>query len=154
MNRSMRAYELFNSGYNCCQSVVLAFSDYIAAKGGPDEKTLAALCSGFGGGVGRMREVCGTVSGMTILAGFIVPAADTADQAARKANYELVRLFADEFKAVNGSIICRELLGLSPMKREDAAPSMRTPEYSKKRPCGELCALAAGIVEKYLKEIS
>jgi len=151
MNRAQRAYELFHSGYNCCQSVVLAFSDYIAAKGGPDEKTLAALCSGFGGGMGRMREVCGTVSGMTIMAGFIVPAADTADQAAKRANYELVRHFADEFKAANGSIICRELLGLVPVEKESAVPSERTPEYYKKRPCGELCSLAAGIVESYIE---
>jgi len=152
MNRSERAYELFRSGYNCCQSVVLAFSDYIAAGGGPDEKTLAAMCSGFGGGMGRMREVCGTVSGMTIMAGFIRPAADVADHTAKTANYELVRRFADEFRAVNGSIICRELLGLAPTGRESASPSERTPEYYRKRPCGELCSIAAGIVERYLEE--
>lgn len=150
MNHSERAYELFKSGYNCCQSVVLAFSDYIAAKGGPDRETIAAICSGFGGGMGRMREVCGTVSGMTIMAGFIAPAADVGSREAKTANYELVRHFADEFKAVNGSIICRELLGLAPVQREDAAPSVRTPEYYKKRPCGELCSIAAGIVENYI----
>jgi len=150
MTRSERAYELFNSGYNCCQSVVLAFSDWIAAHGGPDRQTLSALCSGFGGGMGRMREVCGTVSGMTIMAGFILPAPDTADRSAKTRNYELVRQFADEFREINGSIICRELLGLSPVQKETAAPSERTPEYYRKRPCGELCSIAAGIVDRYL----
>lgn len=152
MNRSERAYELFRSGYNCCQAVVLAFSDYIAAKGGPDEKSLAAMCSGFGGGMGRMREVCGTVSGMTMLAGFIIPAGDVNDRAAKTANYELVRHFAERFRERNGSIVCRELLGLTPVQKESAAPSPRTSEYYEKRPCGELCSIAASIVEEYLKE--
>ncbi|MBQ0005827.1 MAG: C_GCAxxG_C_C family protein [Alistipes sp.] len=152
MNRSECAYELFRSGYNCCQSVVLAFSDYIAAKGGPDESTLAMICSGFGGGMGRMREVCGTVSGMTILAGFIIPAVDVDDRAAKTANYELVRHFAERFRELNGSIVCRELLGLTPLMKESAAPSPRTPGYYEKRPCGELCRIAASIVEQYLNE--
>ncbi len=150
MTRAERASELFNSGYNCCQSVVLAFSDWIASIGGPDEKNLAALCSGFGGGMGRMREVCGTVSGMTIMAGFISPAGDISDKQARTRNYELVREFADEFRRINGSIICRDLLGLSPLLKEAAAPSDRTPEYYRKRPCGELCAIAADIVERHI----
>ena len=172
MTRSEKAYNLFKEGYNCCQSVVLAFSDFIAAQGGPDEKTLATLCTGFGGGMGRMREVCGTVSGMTILAGFICPAA-LDDKAAKASNYALVQSFAARFRAANGSIICRELLGQSTPPHTDGAglagtapekntglagtadspvPADRTPEYYKKRPCAELCAFAASIVEDYLKE--
>ena len=185
MTRSEKAYNLFKEGYNCCQSVVLAFSDFIASQGGPDEKTLATLCSGFGGGFGRMREVCGTVSGMTILAGFICPAA-LGDKAAKASNYALVQAFAARFREAGGSIICRELLGLSTPPHTDGAglagtaaekngglaaaaaeksgglaaaaamdsplPSDRTPEYYRKRPCAELCAFAASIVDDYLKE--
>ena len=163
MTRSEKAYNLFKEGYNCCQSVVLAFSDFIAAQGGPDEEQLKALCSGFGGGFGRMREVCGTVSGMTILAGFICPAT-LGDKAAKASNYALVQSFAARFRAANGSIICRELLGLSTPSHTDGGgaglagtadspvPADRTPEYYKKRPCAELCAFAASIVEDYLKE--
>ena len=166
MTRSEKAYSLFKDGYNCCQAVVLAFSDFIAAQGGPDEEQLKTLCSGFGGGFGRMREVCGTVSGMTILAGFICPAT-LGDKAAKASNYALVQAFAARFRAAGGSIICRELLGLSAAPHTDGAglagtaaeknidspvPSDRTPEYYKKRPCAELCAFAASIVEDYLKE--
>ncbi len=175
MTRSEKAYNLFKEGYNCCQAVVLSFSDFIASQGGPDEKTLAALCTGFGGGMGRMREVCGTVSGMTILAGFICPAA-LGDKVAKASNYALVQSFAARFRAANGSIICRELLGLSTPPHTDGGgtglagtaaennngsagtavsspvPSDRTPEYYRKRPCAELCAFAASIVEDYLKE--
>ena len=188
MTRSEKAYNLFKEGYNCCQSVVLAFSDFIAAQGGPDEEQLKALCSGFGGGFGRMREVCGTVSGMTILAGFICPAA-LGDKAAKASNYALVQAFAARFRAAGGSIICRELLGLSAPPHtgdgdgaglagtaaekntglagtaagendglaaaaamDSPVPSDRTPEYYRKRPCAELCAFAASIVEDYLKE--
>ena len=176
MTRSEKAYNLFKEGYNCCQSVVLAFSDFIAECGGPGEEQLKALCSGFGGGFGRMREVCGTVSGMTILAGFICPAA-LGDKAAKASNYALVQSFAARFREANGSIICRELLGLSAPAHTDGSgsglagtaakknnelagtaamdspvPSDRTAEYYRKRPCAELCAFAASIVEDYLKE--
>ena len=172
MTRSEKAYNLFKEGYNCCQAVVLSFSDFIEASGGPDEEQLKALCSGFGGGMGRLREVCGTVSGMTILAGFICPAAPQ-DKAAKAANYALVQSFAARFRSRTGSIICRELLGLSapPHTGEQAGgeagacsgsavrppvespvPSERTAEYYRKRPCAELCALAASIVEEYLVE--
>jgi C_GCAxxG_C_C family probable redox protein len=152
--RACRAKEIFKKGYNCCQSVVLAFSDII----GLPEETLAKLSSGFGGGIGRMREVCGTVSGMTFLAGFISPADDPSDHSARTANYALVQKMATEFKELNGSIICRELLGMAPMGssggQTDPAPSIRTAEYYKKRPCEELCGIAASIVAKNLVELN
>lgn len=126
----------------------MTFADVI----GLSEEEIARLASGFGGGMGRMREVCGTVSAMTMVAGALIPASDVTDKAAKTANYALVQEMADEFKKMNGSIICRELLGLS--KPEGTpVPSERTPEYYKKRPCGELCALAAGIVARKLDTI-
>ena len=138
-----------NSGYNCCQSVVLAYKDII----GLDTETAASVTSGFGGGMGRLREVCGTVTGMFMIAGFISPATDPSQKAARTENYSLVQEFAEEFKHINGSIVCRELLGLTPKeKQETPEPSDRTPEYYKKRPCAELVGIAARIIgEKILK---
>lgn len=125
----------------------MTFADVI----GLPEDEVARLASGFGGGMGRMREVCGTVSAMTMVAGAMIPANDVADKAAKTANYALVQDMADEFRRMNGSIICRELLGLS--KPEGTpVPSDRTSEYYKKRPCGELCSIAAGIVARKLNE--
>lgn len=145
--REKKAGDLFKAGYNCCQAVAMTFADVL----GLPEDEVVRLASGFGGGMGRMREVCGTVSAMTMVAGAIIPANDVADKAAKTANYALVQDMADEFRRMNGSIVCRELLGLS--KPEGTpVPSDRTPEYYKKRPCGELCSIAAGIVARKLNE--
>ena len=145
--REQKAGELFKAGYNCCQAVAMTFADVL----GLSEDEVARLASGFGGGMGRMREVCGTVSAMTMVAGAMIPATDENDKEAKTANYALVQEMADEFKKLNGSIICRELLGLS--KPEGTpVPSDRTPEYYKKRPCGELCSIAAGIVALKLEK--
>ena len=145
--REQKAGELFKAGYNCCQAVAMTFADVL----GLSEEEVALLASGFGGGMGRMREVCGTVSAMTMVAGAMIPATDVNDKEAKTANYALVQEMADEFKKLNGSIICRELLGLS--KPEGTpVPSDRTPEYYKKRPCGELCSIAAGIVARKLEK--
>ena len=101
--------------------------------------------------MGRMREVCGAVSGMTMLAGLIKPATDPSVKDWRTANYALVQEMAYEFKDINGSIVCKELLGLVPMgssaqtPKESPEPSDRTPEYYKKRPCEELVGISARI---------
>lgn len=149
--RVAKAKRLFKEeGYNCCQAVVLAYNDVF----GIDNDTAAALSSGFGGGMGRMREVCGSVSGMVMLAGLMAPAADPSIKVDRTRNYALVQEMADEFRAINGSIVCKELLGLVPMGSQAAAakespePSDRIPEYYKKRPCEELVGIAARIVGK------
>ncbi|MCQ2155521.1 MAG: C-GCAxxG-C-C family protein [Bacteroidales bacterium] len=144
--RGERAENFFKQGYNCCQSVVLAFADVIKELYGMDERTISALCSGFGGGFGRMREVCGSVSGMTFMAGIIQPASNPSVRSDRTANYALVQEFASEFRSMNGSIVCRELLGLRNAHEEIPVPSERTPEYYKKRPCGQLVRMAATIV--------
>ena len=108
--RIEKARRLFKEGgYNCCQAVVLAYNDIF----GIDDTLAASLSSGFGGGMGRMREVCGSVSGMVFLSGLIKPADDPTDKSARSGNYALVQEVAGEFKALNGSIICKELLGLT-----------------------------------------
>jgi C_GCAxxG_C_C family probable redox protein len=147
--RVAKAKRLFKEeGYNCCQAVVMAYNDVF----GIDDDTAAALSSGFGGGMGRMREVCGSVSGMVMLAGLIAPAADPSVKVDRTRNYALVQQMAEEFKALNGSIVCKELLGLVPMGsgaaacKESPEPSDRTPEYYQKRPCEELVGISARIV--------
>ena len=159
--RVEKARRLFKEGgYNCCQAVVLAYNDVF----GIDDTMAAALSSGFGGGMGRMREVCGSVSGLVLLAGLLKPACDPSDKAARTGNYALVQEVAGEFKAMNGSIICKELLGLTggPVAEgkgihgipESPTPSDRTPEYYKKRPCEELVGISARIIgEKILQFI-
>ena len=156
--RVEKAKRLFKeNGYNCCQAVVLAYNDIF----GIDDTTAAALSSGFGGGMGRMREVCGSVSGMVLLAGLIQPATDPSDKAGRTANYAMVQDVAAEFKALNESIICKELLGLSTCSAptsdnihgipESPVPSDRTAEYYKKRPCEELVGISAHIIGKKIQ---
>ena len=154
--RVEKAKRLFKEeGYNCCQAVVLAYNDIF----GIDDQTAAAVSSGFGGGMGRMREVCGAVSGMVMLAGLIRPATDPTVKDWRTANYALVQEMAGEFKAINGSIVCKELLGLVPMgssqqvPQESPEPSDRTPEYYKKRPCEELVGISARIVGEKIKSL-
>ena len=127
----------------------MTFSDVLDME--PEQ--VARLASGFGGGMGRMREVCGTVSGMTMVAGAICPASDVSDKATKTANYALVQEFAASFREQNGSIICRELLGLS-RPEGTPVPQDRTPEYYRKRPCAELCAMAAGIVAEKLESMN
>lgn len=154
--RVAKAKRLFKEeGYNCCQAVVLAYNDVF----GIDDAVASAMSSGFGGGMGRMREVCGSVSGMVMLAGLIAPASDPSIKVDRTRNYALVQDMAGQFKAMNGSIVCKELLGLVPMGSCQAAPSEspepsdRTPEYYKKRPCEELVGISARIVGEKIAEM-
>ena len=146
MDHRELAAELFLSDSNCAQAVLEAFGDVTGL-----EKSFAAkLASSFGGGMGRMREVCGAVSGMLMALGLKYGYADPKDRAGKTAQYELVRALADEFKKENGSIICRELLGLDE-NFKPKPPEVRTEGYYKKRPCGELCKQAAEIFEQYEK---
>lgn len=139
--RAERAREYFTSGYNCAQSVFLAYRDITAI----DEELAATISAPFGGGMGRLREVCGAVSGMTMVAGFIAPNPLPNDNENKKHCYTTVQSLAEEFRTENGSIVCRELLGLAQQK-DDPTPSPRTGEYYKRRPCAEYVAIAARIV--------
>lgn len=112
--RSRRAEENFRKGYNCCQAVLLAFADILEANSLASKEQLVALGSGFGGGMGRLREVCGSFSAAVAMAGFILPACNPGNLEERKDNYALVQEFALSFKQMNGgSIVCRELLSLA-----------------------------------------
>lgn len=149
MNRSQKAKELFESGYNCSQAVLLAFAD----KFGMDFQTAQKISATFGGGMGRMREVCGAVSGMLMVLGLATNEYAPSDTAKKAEQYKAVQQLANEFRKKNGSIICRDLLGLSQSgeKISVPTPSERTDEYYKKRPCALLVQDAAEIIENYLE---
>lgn len=140
-----RAYAAFFKGYNCCQSVAVVFAEEM----GMTEKQALQISAGFGGGFGRMREVCGAFSGITLVLGALY---GSDDPAKKTALYTDVQALAAEYKARNGgpnTLICRELLGLQQAEGSPVA-SPRTPEYYKKRPCPELCRVAADIMAEYI----
>jgi len=144
---SDKAKELFKSGYNCSQAVIGVFCEEL----GLDFKTAMKLASGFGGGMGRMREVCGTVSGMFMAAGLVYGFDETSDKNAKGEIYKKIQELAKRFKEKNGSIICRELLeGVE--SSTSPVPSERTETYYKKRPCTELVGDAVELFEEFLKE--
>lgn len=147
MNRGELAYDYFVSGYNCSQSVALAFSDVL----GIEKDALARLSSGFGGGMGRMREVCGCFSGLVMVLSQVYGYSDPKANAEKKALYEKIRAAAEKFREDNGSIICKELLGLEKPEKS-AQPEARTAEYYQKRPCPMLCKYAAELTEAMISE--
>ena len=145
MTHAEKAEALFCEGYNCAQAVLLAFGDITKIK----EKTAAMLSSSFGGGLGRMREVCGAVSGASMVLGVLRGYDDPKDSEAKKTHYHLIQEFARRFKEENGSIICRELLsGVKTVGGND--PEARSESYYKKRPCPKLVFQAAKIVDEML----
>lgn len=143
------ARELFTSGYNCAQSVFIAYRDLADM----DEQTAATISAPFGGGMGRLREVCGAVSGMTMCAGYIAPNTYPNDNINKKLCYSTVQELAERFRQENGAIVCRELLGLAQQK-DDPTPSARTEEYYRRRPCVEYVATAARIVGEKINELA
>lgn len=148
MTKGEKAQSLFESGYNCAQAVFGAFAEDL----GLNFETAMMISSPFGGGMGRLREVCGTVSGMNMVLGMKYGYNDPKANETKKALYKDVQNLADQFKADNGSIICRELLGLNIKGADSPEPSKRTSTYYKKRPCKELCKYAADLVDTYIKE--
>lgn len=139
MTKGEKAKELFMSGCNCSQAVAAAFSE----ETGLDEELIKRLTMGFGGGVSRLREVCGAVSGMT----FVISAIYNEDRASV---YARVQQVAAKFREQHGSVVCRELLGLHTKGADSPVPEKRTAQYYKKRPCPEIVASAANILEEYL----
>lgn len=141
------AEQLFLQGFNCSQSVLAAFSEEI----GMDRETALRLSSSFGAGMGRMREVCGAVSAMFMILGLQYGYSDPKDSGAKAEHYRRVQQVAEEFRKENGTIICRELLGL-PKGPDSPVPEPRTQTYYQKRPCAELVKSAAQIIKNYLEE--
>ena len=127
--------------------MVGAFADVI----GVDFDTAVRIGSGFGGGMGRLREVCGTFSGAVMVINMLYGYSDPKNVQAKAELYARIQELAAQFRRDNGSLICKELLGL--VKPENSPiPEARTDEYYKKRPCPELCRYSANMVEDYIKE--
>lgn len=147
MTKEEKAKTFFKEGYNCAQSVFLSFSDEFEI----DKETILKLTSSFGGGMGRLREVCGAVSGMFVVAGMLNGYTDPQNNKAKTEHYKWIQKLARQFKEINGSIVCRELLGLS-VKSESHTPQLRTEEYYKKRPCAKFVGDAARILERTIEQ--
>nr|MBP7472876.1 C_GCAxxG_C_C family protein [Prevotella sp.] len=146
-DRINQAVENFLSGYNCSQSVFLAFADLYNI----DKETALHMSASFGAGIGRMRMTCGAACGMFMLAGFEKAAMKGEDKAAKSANYKLVQELAHRFKEENGSLICAELLGLGKNPTITSNAETRTKDYYKKRPCPRMVECAARIFSEYLE---
>ncbi len=141
------AEELFAGGCNCAQAVLAAFCDECKL----DRETAMRIGSSLGGGMGRLREVCGAVSGMFVVAGLLYGESAPGDKAKKDAHYRLIQDLAAEFKAEHGSIICRELLALPEGKSEPVSEE-RTAGYYRRRPCKEIVSFAAMLMEKKMRE--
>ena len=143
MDHGMKAAELFLQGYNCAQSVAVAFSDVT----GLDEKTSARMVSAFGGGMGRLREVCGAVSGMYFVLSWLYGYDEPGDDGSKKRLYTEVQALAVAFREENGSIVCREILKNPP---SDPNPTPRTAEFYKKRPCAKMVLTAGRLMDAFI----
>lgn len=148
LDRESLAREYFQAGHNCPQSVVLSFSDVLAERR-LDAQITSRLASPFGGGMGRMREVCGAVSGMLMVLGLVEGYEDPTDDISKAELYEHVQTLIGRFKDEQGSYLCRELLGLDDGP-DTPKPQKRTEAYYQARPCAELCACAARILAEHL----
>ena len=146
-NHAERAARLFREGCNCAQSVFLAFSDLTKM----DRDTAIRVSASFGGGMGRLREVCGGVSGAIMALGMICAPLDPTDQALKAEHYRRVQAVANKFRDKHSTIICRELLG--DMAGSGHVPEARTDEYYKKRPCEQMVYDGAAALEEVLREL-
>lgn len=145
--RVQRAVDLFMSGYGCCQSVVAAFADIY---GFTDQQAKLAA-AGFGGGVGRMRMMCGAVSGLVMLAGMSDGQTEGDDREGKAHCYKVVQDLLAKSKEENGSLICAELLGIKgPVPVGNFIPDERNAEYYRKRPCAAKVESTARIFAAYL----
>lgn len=147
MTHQEKARQNFLNGYNCAQAVFCAFCDVT----GMDEREALRLSSSFGGGMGRLREVCGAVSGMFMAAGLLYGYDDLEDKSLKTAHYARIQELATRFSSQEKSLICRELLGLTET-HSAPEPSDRTQEYYQSRPCPRIVETAARILDKYIEE--
>lgn len=148
MDHKAVAEVLFASGCNCAQAVFVAFNDVMEL----DRDTAMRLSSSFGGGMGKLREVCGAVTGAFAVAGMLWGYSDTSDQKAKAEHYALIRRIADEFKEKHGTYICNYLLKGIANVNSSSDPAERTEEYYKVRPCARFVSTAAEILDKIIAE--
>lgn len=146
MTKGDLAKKYFEDGYNCAQAVLLAFCEDF----GLEKETAIMMSAPFGGGIGRLREVCGTFTGMNMVLGLYEGKYDIKDNQKKTKLYKDVQALAEKFKQDNGSIICRDLLGLRIKGKDNPTPEVRTDTYYKARPCSELCKYAGDLLEEFL----
>lgn len=153
MTHKEKAMSLFREGYNCAQAVLCAFDDVT----GLDRQTSLNISSTFGGGLSRLREICGAVSGAAMVLGTVYGGGEQTDITWRKLQYARVQKFAEAFREMNGSYICRELLNSAAQDtktiegKENPTPEERTMEYYKKRPCVKIVGIAAELLDQMLE---
>ena len=145
MDHVTLAGDLFLEGYNCAQAVAVAFADVT----GMDKQLAAKMAAPFGGGMGRMREVCGAVSGMFMVLGALYGYDNSDAESTKKELYKQVQALAEKFREENGSIICREILK---NPASDPNPSPRTAEYYAKRPCAKMVMTAARPMDEFIAQ--
>ena len=145
MDHSYLAADLFLQGYNCAQAVAVAFCDVTGLR----KEQAAKMVSAFGGGMGRMREVCGAVSGMFFVLGTLYGYDVPGDDTVKMELYRQIQQLAEGFRAENGSIICRDILKNPP---SDPNPSPRTTEYYAKRPCAKMVMTAARLMDAFIAQ--
>lgn len=139
--RTKLAIAYFEAGYNCSQAVFMAYSDLY----GIEIEVAAKIATSFGGGMGRLREVCGAVSGMFMVLGLRYPFLDTTDKVAKNTNYKAVQQTANAFKSEMGSYICADLLKLKHVPQNPESME-RNEAYYKSRPCTRCVEHAARII--------
>ena len=146
MDRGTVAKELFENGYNCSQAIVLAFKDLLDIK----EEDLKAISSSFGGGISRLREVCGCISGMAIVFGYLYGNYDVNNTDAKANHYKLIQKLSLEFKEKFNTYNCAELLNI---KKEVSVPvpEKRSKEYYEARPCGKYIYYMAKLMQEYIE---
>ena len=149
-DHATRAVELFFEGFNCAQSVLGAFAEDGEVGLGLDFKTAVRLASGLGGGVSRQRELCGAINGMCIAASILFGYDEAADVDGKKRLYADIQRLCADFRALNGSIVCRELLGSRKGQDTVPAPDARTAEYYRTRPCARMIHDAASVLDAEL----
>lgn len=146
MNKhEQKASELFSQGYNCAQSVLGAYAEELYI----DFETLLKLSSSFGGGMGKLREVCGAVSGMFMVAGLKQGYSTTNDDKKKEIHYALIQELGHKFEKEHNSLICRELLNLNE-KESSPKPSKRTENFYEERPCAKFITSACKILDETL----
>ena len=148
MTKGDIAKKYFEDGYNCAQAVLLAFCEDF----GLEKETAIMMSAPFGGGMGRLREVCGTFSGVNMVLGLYEGKYDVKDNQKKSQLYKDIQALAEKFKEDNGSIICRDLLGLRIKGKDAPTPEVRSDSYYKARPCSELCKYAGDLLEEFLKD--
>ena len=146
--KGTQACALFRKGYSCAQAVLIAFCEDI----GLDEHTAALLASSFGGGMGRLREVCGAFSAAIMILGMKNGSADPEDEVGKARQYGEIQQLAIQFCQENGSLICRELLADVPVTA-GSVPQVRNEAYYQQRPCEAIVGRTAEMIESYLEGI-